>query len=102
MSFENEIKREGKFDYLEKGEGHVILILHGLFGALSNFNEVIDKFSQNYKVVVPLMPIYELPIIKTNIKNLANFIKEFVEFKGYEKVTLMGIRWEGMSVWCIL
>jgi len=90
MSFENEIRKEGKFEYLEKGEGHVIMILHGLFGALSNFNSVIDRFSKDYKVVVPLMPLYELPIIKTNVKNLANYVKDFIQFKGYDQVTLLG------------
>ena len=90
MSFENEVKREGKFEYLEKGEGHVIMILHGLFGALSNFNSVIDRFSKDYKVVVPLMPLYELPIIKTNVKNLANYVRDFIKFKGYDQVTLLG------------
>jgi pimeloyl-ACP methyl ester carboxylesterase len=90
MSFENEIKREGKFEYLEKGEGHVLVILHGLFGALSNFNDVIDRFSKNYKVVVPIMPLYSLPIIKTNVKNLAKYIHDFISFKGYDNVTLLG------------
>lgn len=90
MSFENELKREGKFEYLEKGEGHPIIILHGLFGALSNFNDVIEKFSVNYKVVVPIMPLYDLPIIKTNVKNLANYIRDFINYKGFEQVTLLG------------
>ena len=34
MSHEQDIKKEGKFEYLEKGEGHTILVLHGLFGVV--------------------------------------------------------------------
>lgn len=87
---EEQIIKEGKFEYLEKGDGPVIVLLHGLFGALSNFKDVIDHFSSDYKVVVPLMPIYTLPVINTNAKNLAKFIHEFIELKGYDKVNLVG------------
>lgn len=85
-----EIIKEDKFEYVEKGEGPVILLLHGLFGALSNFHDVIDYFSDRYRVVIPLMPIYTLPVINTNVKNLANFIEDFIEFKGFDKVNILG------------
>ena len=85
-----EIKREGKFEYVEKGEGPVIVLLHGLFGALSNFKDVINYFSKDYKVVIPLMPIYELPVLNTNVKSLAKFIHKFIVFKGYDKVSFLG------------
>ncbi len=88
MSYQ--IKQEGKFKYLEKGEGQVILVLHGLFGALSNFNNMIDYFSPNYKVVVPIMPLYEMPLAKTGVKNLANYIDSFIEHKQYENLILLG------------
>lgn len=87
---EEDIIHEGEFQYLEKGEGKVLLLLHGLFGALSNFEDVIHHFSKTHKVVVPLMPIYTLPVINTNVKNLAKFVHEFVEFKKYDKVNLVG------------
>lgn len=85
-----DLKREGKFSYLEKGEGPVLLILHGLFGALSNFRSVFDSFSQDYKVVIPVLPLFDLPVINTNVKGISNFVKEFVDFKGYDKVNLLG------------
>ncbi len=84
------IKKEGEFEYVEQGSGPVILVLHGLFGALSNFREVIQHFSKDYTVVIPLMPIYHLPIISTNVKSLARHIEQFIAFKGYDKVTLLG------------
>ena len=74
MSFENEIIKEGEFQYFEKGEGHTIIILHGLFGALSNFEELVDEFSKNFRVVVPIMPMYDLPILQTNIKNFTKYL----------------------------
>jgi 2-hydroxy-6-oxonona-2,4-dienedioate hydrolase len=85
-----ELKREGEFEYLEEGQGPVVLILHGLFGALSNFKDVVDYFSKSYKIVIPLMPIYKLPVVSTNVKNLARHIESFIEFKGYDQVVLLG------------
>jgi pimeloyl-ACP methyl ester carboxylesterase len=84
------LKEESGHRYIEQGEGPVLLVLHGLFGALSNFKDVLDVFSKDYKVVIPIMPIYDLPMLKTNVKELAKYIDEFVEFKGFNEVTLLG------------
>lgn len=84
------VKKESGHRYIEEGSGPVLLVLHGLFGALSNFKDVLDEFSADYKVVIPIMPIYDLPLLKTNVKELARYIEEFVKFKGYADVTLLG------------
>lgn len=88
---EKEIQQQGKFKFVEHGEGTTLLILHGLMGGLSNFDGVADYFPQHgYKVVIPELPIYEMPLLKTNIKNITTFIKDFIEVRGYEKVILLG------------
>lgn len=82
---------EGKFTYAEAGEGPAIIVLHGLMGALSNFGETFNHFSNNgYKVLIPELPLYTLPLIKTNVKNLAVFLKDFIEHKNLDKVILVG------------
>jgi len=81
---------EGGFSYIEEGEGPVILVLHGLFGALSNFKGVLEHFSTKYTVVIPMLPIYTLPVLNTNVNSLADFLHDFIEFKGFEKVNLLG------------
>lgn len=85
-----EVKQEGQYKYIEKGEGEVLLLLHGLFGALSNWKDVTEHFSRKYKVVIPLMPIFEMNILKLSVEGLANFIHDFIEYKGYPKVNLLG------------
>ena len=85
-----EIIEEGKYKYLEQGEGPVLLLLHGLFGALSNFKEVVDHFSKEYRVLIPMMPIYELPVLDTNVKKLSEFIVDFIEFKQLKNINLLG------------
>ena len=88
---ENKIQQQSKFKFIECGEGTPMLILHGLMGGLSNFDGVAEYFPQHgYKVVIPELPIYDMPLLKTNIKNITKFIKEFIEARGYEKVILLG------------
>ncbi|WP_019039043.1 alpha/beta fold hydrolase [Psychroflexus tropicus] len=88
---EEHILQEGKFKYFEKGEGTPIVILHGLMGGLSNFDGVMNYFPEKgYKVVVPELPLYDMPLLKTNIKNLTSYIKEFIDFKSYGEVILVG------------
>ena len=41
-----QLKEEGQFKYIEAGEGKPLILLHGLFGALSNFRDVVDHFSK--------------------------------------------------------
>lgn len=82
---------EGNFSYWEKGEGQPIIVLHGLMGDLSNFDGIFHYFSQhNYQVIIPQLPLYTLPIIKTNVKSLAKYVKGLIELKGYKKVILIG------------
>ncbi len=84
------LKSEGKYTYIEEGEGPVLILLHGLFGALSNFKEVVNHFSPRYKVVIPMLPLYDLPVLDTSAKSLARFLHEFIKFKGFDGVYLLG------------
>ncbi len=85
-----EIKEESGFRYLERGDGEVLMLLHGLFGALSNFRDVVDHFSDRYKVVIPMLPLYELPVLNTSVKSLSKFVEKFVAFKGYDEFSILG------------
>jgi hypothetical protein len=87
---EYEIKKEDKFEYLEVGEGDTLMLLHGLFGALSNFSDLIEKFRTTHKVVVPLLPLFDLDILHTSVTGLAKHVTQFVEHRGYEKIILLG------------
>ncbi|PHR69727.1 MAG: alpha/beta hydrolase [Lutibacter sp.] len=85
------LKKEGKFNYIEEGEGQPIIVLHGLMGALSNFDGITSHFSKKgYKVLIPEMPLYTLPIIKTNVKNISKFIQEFINYKEIDNIIFIG------------
>ncbi|MBL7808186.1 MAG: alpha/beta fold hydrolase [Saprospiraceae bacterium] len=85
------IKEEHGFKYVETGgEGTPLMLLHGLFGALSNFQDLTNQFSDKYNVVIPILPIYELPILQVSVSGLVDFVTDFVEYKGYDKVHILG------------
>lgn len=82
---------DGKYSYVEAGEGQPIIVLHGLMGALSNFDGVLNYFSEKgYKVIIPVLPIYKLPLLKTNVKNLSKFLNDFMAYKKIDKAVLLG------------
>lgn len=74
-----QVKEVGKYKYIEEGEGEVLLLLHGLFGALSNFRWLVDEFKTKYKVVIPLLPLYEMNIFETTVNGLVRHVYGFTE-----------------------
>ena len=87
----NQLKKKDDFSYLEIGEGTPIVILHGLMGGLSNFDGVANFFPERgYKILIPELPIYEMPVLKTNVKNFAKYVKSFIDTLGLEDVILLG------------
>ena len=86
----HELTEEQGFRYHEAGEGPVLLLLHGLFGALSNFKDLIDHFSDKYTVTIPLLPLFELPKDETSVIGLLKYVTDFIAYKNYQDVTLIG------------
>ncbi len=82
---------EGNFKYLEtKGGKHNIVLLHGLLGQLSNFQGILDGFSDRYNVVFPHLPILEMPVKEVGIGALLQYVSSFIKHKDYDKVNLIG------------
>lgn len=88
MSYE--IKQDGKYKFIEEGEGEALMLLHGLFGALSNFTSLIEHFKHSQKVVVPLLPLLDLDLLHTSVGGLQKFVHKFIEHRRYDNVHLMG------------
>ena len=88
MSYE--IKQDGKFKFIEEGAGEPLLLLHGLFGALSNFQDLIEHFKKTNKVVVPLLPLLELDLLHTSVGGLQKFVQRFIEHRNYNNIHLLG------------
>lgn len=87
----NQIVQDADFRYVEAGEGQPIIILHGLMGGLSNFEGVLNYFPpKGYKVIIPELPVYTLPVLKTSVKSLSEFLHDFIIHKGLKEVILLG------------
>ena len=84
------IHEENGFKYIDEGQGEVLLLLHGLFGALSNWEGVIEAFRDRFRIVIPLMPIYEMPARQAGLEGLLTFIEEFIALKGLRDLTPLG------------
>ena len=87
---ERYIKEEGEFKYVEKGEGTPLIILHGIMGGLSNFDEVINYFSKDFRVLMPELPIYTFPLLKTSVKGFAKYLHDFFDYKKIDRAILLG------------
>ena len=85
-----EIKSQGKFKYVEEGQGETLILLHGLFGALSNFQDLIEHFKSTHRVVIPLLPLFDLSLLDTTVGGLAKHVAKFIEARGLNKVHLLG------------
>ena len=88
MSYE--IKQDGKFKYIEEGQGEPLMLLHGLFGALSNFMDLIEHFKKSHTVIVPILPLLELDLLHTSVGGLQKFVHKFIEHRNYDHIHLLG------------
>lgn len=88
MAFE--LKQVGKYSYIEEGSGENLVLLHGLFGALSNWDSVINKFKDKFRIIIPMLPIYDLPFRKVGLDSLVDHLEGFVDLKKLDNMNLMG------------
>src|SRR6478735_1272349 len=85
-----EIKQVDKFKFIEVGEGEPLILLHGLFGALSNFQGLIEYFRHHNKVVVPMLPLFELDLLHSTVGGLEKFVHKFIEHFDFKQLHLLG------------
>jgi len=85
-----EIKHKDKFKYIEVGDGEPLVLLHGLFGALSNFSDLVEHFRKTHKVVVPMLPLFDLDIFHTSVGGLEKHVQKFIEAMDYRNIHLLG------------
>ena len=84
------IKKKGKYKYIEEGEGDVVVLLHGLFGSTGNFTALIEALSLSYKVLVPILPIFDLPPGELSIISLSDHVLDFICNETSEPVHITG------------
>jgi Predicted hydrolases or acyltransferases (alpha/beta hydrolase superfamily) len=84
------VKEESGFKFVDEGSGPVLMLLHGLFGALSNWEAVVNHYSKHFRVIIPMLPIYEMPIKEAGLVGLREFVESFVEEKKLNNMIIIG------------
>ena len=85
------VKEEGKFKWLEEGDGgKPIILLHGLMGGVENFGEMVDFISEEYKVYGLDLKLFEGSILKVSVKSLSDYLYEFMNHLGLSSAILLG------------
>ncbi|MEZ4901688.1 MAG: alpha/beta hydrolase [Spirosomataceae bacterium] len=84
------VKESNGYRYIDEGQGDVLLLLHGLFGALSNWDGVISYFSKHYRIMIPMLPIYEMNPREAGLEALVTFTEGFVASQKLSDMTLIG------------
>ncbi|MEX0811925.1 MAG: alpha/beta hydrolase [Chitinophagales bacterium] len=83
------IEEQG-FQYYQTGKGPVIILMHGLFGALSNFYDFIRYFENKFTIYLPVLPVYSLPAQETSIDGMVNYLSDFINFKALKDFSILG------------
>jgi 2-hydroxy-6-oxonona-2,4-dienedioate hydrolase len=78
------------YNYIDQGNGCPIICLHGLMGGLGNFYKSIEFLSKKYRVIMPELPFYSLPIEDSTVENISLKFIEFLKCLVNEPVALIG------------
>ena len=89
------VQHTDDFTYLDEGPKDAshppIVLLHGMLGDLSNWTHTIeDLVHQGYRVITPVMPVYDLPLRKTSVPGLASYMHDFIQHLGLDQAILVG------------
>ena len=88
---QTEVVKEGGFEYMEtQGGNQDVLMLHGLFGSMSNFKYLIEEFGDKFNIIVPILPILTAPKEEVGLDGLLKFINGFVNYKGFKNLHVLG------------
>lgn len=51
---------------------------------------MVQHFATKYKVVVPILPLFELDILHTSVSGLQKHLHKFIELKDYRNIHMLG------------
>ncbi len=77
-------------NYNEQGQGQPMILLHGLFGSLSNWSSTINFFSDSYRVITPVLPIYDSSWKPDVLNELVQYVHALVKELNLNDVILVG------------
>ena len=91
---------------LEKGEGQLVVLLHGFPAYHKTWENYVEPLSRDFKVVVPDLRGYfrsDKPqgVNSYSIEELTEDILSLVHHLGYQRVRVVGHDWGGALAWSL-
>ena len=80
-------------DYIDQGQGPVVLLLHGWAAPIATYQCIIDRLSRKYRVLAPQMPgsgKTPEPKAPMTLEDYVRFVADFCRALGEEECVLMG------------
>lgn len=74
----------------DSGSGKPVILLHGLFGSLAMWRTTINVLRTRHRVIVPRLPLFEVPLHRANLDYLVEVLHEFLDWHQLSDVTLVG------------
>jgi 2-hydroxy-6-oxonona-2,4-dienedioate hydrolase len=82
--------REGPHPYLEVGRGRPVVLLHGIFGSIHNWEGFLRHAPEGFRFIVPAIPIFTLPLEQCTIPGLSGYVADLLLRLGLKQVVLGG------------
>ncbi|WP_312556482.1 alpha/beta fold hydrolase [Empedobacter brevis] len=67
-----------------------IILLHGLFGSLSNWEDVIKNLEKDYNVFTPTLPLFSNQLKRNSLQSLIHFLEDYIEANHIHHPILIG------------
>ena len=89
------IRETESFRYNEEGPTDSpippVVLLHGMLGDLSNWVDTVESLSENgYRVLAPILPVYDFPLSETGVPRLTEYVRAFMETLELDSAVLVG------------
>lgn len=87
------VTSSGAYNYVDEGpvDGPPVILLHGMLGEIENWERAAVYLASNgYRVFIPLLPVYDLPIRETSVSGLVRYVRGFVDTLGLANVVVAG------------
>lgn len=90
---EFDVQHKKGFEFIEVPSQNTgaksIVLLHGMFGGLSNYDPLLKRLN-GYKVFVPSIPLYEFKTREISISRLTQWLDSFCKAINIKKPILLG------------
>ena len=88
-------------EYIDEGQGDVVLLLHGWGARASTYRCIIDMLTPNFRVIAPDMPGFGgsgEPSFPYTAENYADFVRAFCAELSVKKAVLIGHSHGGRTI----